>query len=89
MTELAEGGGEGIVPSVEQQTVDASNIEKPKARIKKPIRPDDNEHKEKVEALQAVSKWDSRSALIQHPPVKREREREIESFFTTVNILYD
>lgn len=71
MTELAEG--EGVVPSVEEQTVDASKIEKPKARIKKPIRPDDAEHKQKVEALQAVSKLPLPLCVIQHHQERRER----------------
>ena len=43
------------VPPEEAAAPEVAAVEKPKERIKKPARPDDATHKQKVEALQATS----------------------------------
>lgn len=49
---------EVIDGAVEKQ--EAVAAEKPKERVKRPTRPDDAAHKQKVEALQAVSEFGGR-----------------------------
>ena len=54
MSDSAEN--QAVMPNEATAAESAAVPEKPKERIKKPNRPDDAAHKEKTDALQAVSK---------------------------------
>jgi hypothetical protein len=55
---MSESGDKQVAAEVIDATSKAEDVvEIPKERIKRPTRPDDAAHKQKTEALQAVSKF--------------------------------
>jgi hypothetical protein len=55
---MSESGDKKVAPEVmADEAIAKEAVEVPKERIKRPTRPDDAAHKQKTEALQAVSKY--------------------------------